>query len=343
MSSDLFGKPPTGRPSSEADRSLIERVAQRLNSQTTATSAEHAAAHARHVAPGATPPQVASASRGAETAAHATSIAAAPSALERRPTPTLQLDFARLAAAGFVTPNHESSQLGEEIRIIKRPLLLKAFPDGGPPSHNSNLIMVTSAQPDEGKTFIALNLALSLALERNIHVLLIDTDFQNPTVQGHLGFTAKRGLIDVLLDPSLDVADVMHRTNIGNLVIIAAGTPHPHATELLASARMAELLGEIAHRYPDRVVMFDSPPLLAASAPSVLALHVGQIVFVVEADSTSRRAVDEALTFVAECPSVSIVLNKRQHWPGSKQFGGYYGYGSYGSSSDADRDPAASR
>lgn len=334
MPSDLI-KSAADRLSRKANRSLIEKAAERLNSSAVATPTER-----REALPGSgspTAPLEAKASTSYSVAEVASS--AAPSTKlspghARRPLSPITLDLGRLRAAGYITPSGETTHVSEEFRIVKRPLLLKAFPDGGPPSQNSNLIMVTSAQPNEGKTFVALNLSLSLALERNIHVLLIDADFQNPSIQGRLGFEAERGLIDVLADPSLDVADVMRRTNLENLSIIAAGAPHRHATELLASARMARLIDDIAHRYADRVVVFDSPPLLAASEPSVLALHMGQIVFVVEADATGRQAVEEALTFIAECPSVSIVLNKRRYWLGSRQFGEYYGYGS---SSNADR------
>ena len=324
MPSDLI-KAASDRLTRDADRSLIEKAADRLHSHSVTPPAERSGAHSPPSQPPAAMSGRTTSAGTVETASPAPSSESAPA---RRLPPPITLDLGRLRAGGYITPNSMTTHIGEEFRIIKRPLLLRAFPDGGPPALNSNLIMVTSAQPNEGKTFISLNLSFSIALERNVHVLLIDADFHNPSVQGQLGFESDLGLIDVIADPSIDLANVIRRTNFPNFSVIAAGTPHRHATELLASARMAQLIDEIAHRYPDRVVLFDSPPLLAASEPSVLALHVGQIVFVVEAEATSRRAVDEALAFIAECPSVNIVLNKRRHWFGSKHFGGYYGYGS---------------
>lgn len=337
MPSDLI-KSAADRLAREASRTLIERAAERLASPAASPVEQRDPAHpSGRTVPG----QAFDAAKpapygGAEVTSPRMAEAAAVPAPARRTSSPIAIDLNRLRAAGYITPSSEKTQVSEEFRIVKRPLLLRAFPDGGTPSMNSNLIMVTSSQPGEGKTFVALNLALSLALERNIHVLLIDADFQNPSVHGRLGFEAESGLIDVLANPTMDIAEVMRRTNLDNLSVIAAGTPHRHATELLASARMAQLVDDIAHRYSDRVVIFDSPPLLVASEPSVLALHVGQIVFVVEAETTSRQAVDEALTFISECPSVSIVLNKRKTWLGSKQFGEYYGYG-YGSSATVGR------
>jgi len=253
-----------------------------------------------------------------------------------RSSRTIEIDLNRLRMAGMVVPNSETSRIAEEFRIIKRPLLLKAFAKGPERIDNGHVIMVTSARPNEGKSFIALNLAMSFASEPNLNVLLVDADFHNPTVPLGLDFKSDRGLIDALLDEKVDLSDLLLRTNLGNLTILPAGRRHPNATELLASKRMAQLVDEIARRYSDRVVVFDSPPVLASSEPGVLALHVGQVAFVVEAESTGRRAVEEALNMITGCKNINLVLNKRRGWMGSEQFGSYYGYGGYyGNSSGA--------
>jgi protein-tyrosine kinase len=233
------------------------------------------------------------------------------------------IDFERLTEKGFALPVDQSA-LAEELRLIKRPLIAAAFARGAHEVENSNLIMVTSANPNEGKTFIATNLALSMASEHDVHVLLIDADVANPSIPRTLGFEAERGLIDVVSDTSVDLADVMIRTNIENLVLLPAGKPRPGASELLASARMSRFVNDIAKRYADRVILFDSPPMLARSEAMVLAQHVGQVVFVVEAERTSRTAVSEALGMIGQKLG-GVILNKAPQIPLQEGFG-YYDY-----------------
>ncbi len=233
------------------------------------------------------------------------------------------IDFARLKEKGFALPVDQTA-LAEELRLIKRPLLSAAFARGAQEVENSNLIMVTSANPNEGKTFIATNLALSMASEHDVHVLLIDADVANPSIPEVLGFEAEVGLIDAVSDSSIDLADVMIRTNIENLVVLPSGRSRPGASELLASARMTRFVNDIAKRYADRVIIFDSPPMLARSEAMVLAQHVGQVVFVVEAERTSRTAVNEALGMIGQKLG-GIVLNKTPQIPLQEGFG-YYDY-----------------
>jgi len=240
----------------------------------------------------------------------------------------VKLDMERLRRLGVLTTNTpETTQIAEEFRIIKRPLLLRAFGEsGGYGQSNNHLIMVTSSRPGEGKTFVSLNLAMSMASEQNMNVLLIDSDVKNPSLPRLLGIETGKGLIDVLTDDNLDLSDVMIRTDINNLSFVPAGTPNPQSTELFAGRTMAGLVQDIARRYSDRVVIFDAPPVLASSEPSVLAMHVGQLVFVVESEVTSRRAVEEALTHLKGCQNINLVLNKSRPWLGRAQFGTYYGY-----------------
>ena len=189
--------------------------------------------------------------------------------------------------------------------------------------------MVTSARPGEGKTFTACNLALSIALEQDYSVLLIDADVRHPSVMAVMGLQAKRGLTDILLDPTLDPADVMIRaSNLRNFAVIPAGRHDPRTPELFASQRMGKLVDSLASRYPDRVIIIDTPPVLASSEPTVVALHVGQSVVVIEADRTSARAIQSALSLISRCASINLVLNKTRVSLGAEEFGNY-GYGYY--------------
>ena len=230
-----------------------------------------------------------------------------------------------MRASGLVTAaNGRTTQL-EEFRIIKRPLLKRAFAQGAPGDKPGNLIMITSALPGEGKTFSAINLAMSIAMELDHTVLLIDADVARPTVLSTLGLPAHRGLMDVLLDADLDVADVMLRTNVNTLSILPAGTSHPRATELLASQAMSTLVNEIANRYPDRIVIFDSPPLLLTSEAHVLASHMGQIVVVVEAEATTQHALKRALSQLEGLDNVNLIYNKTREFPGTEGYDYNYG------------------
>ena len=234
---------------------------------------------------------------------------AAPSTARR--AASVKLDLPRLLRLGFIVPEGgDQTLLSEQFRQVKRQLIQKAFATGADAIHHGNVVMVTSARPREGKTFTAVNLALSLASERDLHVMLIDSDIYSRSVLDTLGLHAQKGLVDVLLDNGSDLSDVLLRTNIPNLCIVPAGTRHPHATELLASQRMARLTEEVSARYADRIIVVDSAPLLARSDPSVLAAWVGQILMVVEQNETGWHLVERSLSLIEGCPAISFVLNK---------------------------------
>ncbi len=234
-----------------------------------------------------------------------------------------EIDLDRLRQLGGVTPNEEKTQIGEEFRIIKRPLIMNAFNrEAG--KTNNNLIMVTSALVGEGKSFCAVNLAISIAMEMDHTVLLVDADVARPSLPKYLGVSNETGLMDVLLDKSLDLSDVMRRTNIEKLSILTSGRKSRHATELLASQSMSDLLTEIAQRYNDRIVIFDSPPLLLTSESRVLATQMGQIVLVVEGEKTSQKAVKDALRQIESCESINLVYNKANPFSGGDLYGYYY-------------------
>lgn len=232
------------------------------------------------------------------------------------------INLAKLRQLGIITPDAEKTQIAEEFRLIKRPLIKNAFYQGAGPNNNGNLIMVTSALAGEGKTFCSINLAMSIAMEMDHTVLLIDADVARPSIPGYLGLKAESGLLDVLLDDKLELADVMVKTNVEKLSILTAGRKNRHATELLASQGMSDLLKEIAQRYSDRIIIFDSPPLLLTSEAHVLASQMGQIVLVVAAEKTPQQAVKEALRQIESCDIVNLIYNKASTFPG----GEYYGY-----------------
>jgi len=236
------------------------------------------------------------------------------------------IDFARLQDAGFITPTVVDSPLLNEFRLIKRPLIQNALGRSAGPIAHGNLIMVTSSLPGEGKSFVALNLALSIAAEVDSTVLLVDADVVIPALPKLLGIEPDKGLMDVLSEPALGLGDVLLRTNVSRLALLLAGTPHRGASEWLASDAMTRLLKEISSRYPDRIVVFDSPPLLATTESRVLASRMGQVVVVVEAERTTHGVLESALSTLEACPVVMTVLNKA-HEPDAGSYYGYYGHG----------------
>jgi receptor protein-tyrosine kinase len=213
------------------------------------------------------------------------------------------------------------------LRVLKRPLLRNAAGKSAAPIKDANLIMITSAMPGEGKTYLAANLAISIAMELDHTVLLVDADVARPSVPGVLGFGQEKGLLDVLTDSSLDLSQVLLRTNIEKLSILPAGTQHPRATELLASDAMNHLLADMAQRYPDRIIIFDSPPLLVTTEARALATHMGQVVLVVKAEGTSHAEVKNAVAAIEACPVKMVALNKASGHLDGHGYGYGYGYG----------------
>lgn len=250
------------------------------------------------------------------------------SQFERAGVATVQevtLDLGELHNSGIVTPDQPKTLVAEEFRILKRPLL-NNIANPAATIRNSNLIMVTSSLPGEGKSFTAINLAISIAMELDRTVLLVDADVARPSLPSVLGFPGGRGLLDVLQDPSLKLNEVLLRTNIAKLSILSSGTRDAQSTELLASEGMGRLLDEMSKRYPDRIIVFDSPPLLPTTEARVLATRMGQIVFVVRAEETPQSAVREALGTLEACPVKLLVLNQARN-VAQAAYGYGYGYG----------------
>ena len=264
---------------------------------------------------------------------HAAPTVVAEKPLDVRPIPVASpaqvsqqvvIDLDALAAAGIVSPNAPRSQIADQYRVIKRPLISNAMGKGATVIENGNLIMVTSSVPGEGKSFTAINLAISIAAELDNTVMLVDADVARPSVLRVLGLPAGPGLLDLLLDDSADLSSMLLKTNIDKLSILPSGTPHARATEMLASDAMTNLLRDMAKRYSDRIIVFDSPPLLLTTEARVLATHMGQIVMVVQAEKTLRSDVQDALATIEACPVKMMVLNQAR----TTSAGGYgYGYG----------------
>lgn len=239
----------------------------------------------------------------------------------------VDVDLAALAARGFATPDAPRSAVADQFRVIKRPLIRNATGKGASLINHGNLIMVTSALPGEGKTFTAINLALSIAAELDNSVMLVDADVARPSILPTLGLPAGPGLLD-LLEGHAEMHDVLLRTNVDKLTILPSGTQHARATELLASEAMRALLDDMAQRYPDRIIIFDSPPLLLTTEARALASHMGQVVVVVQAERTLRADVQHALSTIENCPVRLLVLNKaRAESVSGYGYGRGYGYG----------------
>ena len=236
----------------------------------------------------------------------------------------VELNLDRLFKKGFITPHSANTLLGNTFRMIKRPLLNNVQGKGATVLDNANLIMITSSLSGEGKTFSAINLAISIAMERDIKVLLIDADVNKPSHHEVFEIEAEYGLTDLLLGKVKDMSRVLYKTNIPSLTLMPAGNKTTHATELLASEAMEKFVREISSQYKNRVIIFDSPPLLLPTEASVLASHMGQVVVVVEAEKTHRHDVKKSLDMLSN-KIVLMLLNKARE----KTQLGNYGYYKY--------------
>jgi exopolysaccharide/PEP-CTERM locus tyrosine autokinase len=233
-----------------------------------------------------------------------------------------QVDRRRLAEQGFIVPEGAVTALLEEFRIIKRAVL-----EAARKSDKAQRVLVCSPLPGEGKTFCATNLALAIAAEKDSDVLLVDADFAKPSVLGVLGLTGGKGLMDALADPSIAIEDCVIKTDIAGFHVLPAGTSSSSDSEYLTSRRTAEVLERLTQGAPDRLVIFDSPPALAASPAAELAKHVGQAVLVARADTTGRSAMEDALQLLGSCRDIKLLLNDSHFSPSGRRFGAYYGYG----------------
>jgi Mrp family chromosome partitioning ATPase len=243
------------------------------------------------------------------------------------------VDRARLRDQGLIVPEGAVSALFEEFRIVKRHLLLQAAElrrEGAGAA--AQRVLICSPHPGEGKTYCALNLALAMAAEKESEVLLVDADFAKPSVLSALGLPGGPGLMDALADRSIDVADCVVGTDIPGLWVLPAGDATTSDSEYLSTSRTAAVLdrlsdGQVGGMTPNRIVIFDSPPALAASPAAELAKYVGQAVLIVRADRTGQGAVEDAVSLLSACPNIQLLLNGVQFSPSGRRFGAYYGYG----------------
>jgi receptor protein-tyrosine kinase len=244
---------------------------------------------------------------------------------------SIEIDIEALGKKGFVSSNSERQLINEEYRAIKRKLLDNAFGPLSKSLNNSNIIMVTSSRPSEGKTFTAVNLALSIALEKDKTVLLVDADVLRPNVMRTLELKNKEGLMEYLLDEKKDISEVMNTTNVENLRIIAAGKSHHLSTELLASEKMYDAVEQFANRYPDRVVIVDTPPMLGINETAILANLAGQAILVTEESKSRLVDIENAVNQLNPDMAIGFVVNKSAR---GNTDGTGYGYGYYYAGAD---------
>lgn len=240
----------------------------------------------------------------------------------------VNINWQELSENGFIDATNTKSQLAEELRVIKRPLVNNAHGAESQDIRRSNLVLICSSLPGEGKTFISINLALSIANERDKRVLLIDADVEKPSISKTLGIKQSPGLIEYLENDKVNFSDILLKTDLSNLSVIPAGRRHKYSTELLSSKRMYAFAEEVSNRYKDRIVIFDSPPMLVATQAQVLAELVGQVVFVIAAESTPQSAVNESVAKLSNCDVVMTLLNQTRREFDIYGYG--YGYGKYG-------------
>lgn len=288
--------------------SVVERTIRKLQEEKKASGAASPAQSATQPAPTAQAP--------------ATSP---PPVAPRTRSTSIVLDRGVLRAAGLLPPEPDMKSLARQYRSIKHALVAPAVGRGAPRSPKGYLIMIASAMSGEGKSFTAVNLALSLALEKDINVLLVDADVAKPQLSHVLEVGHSRGLLDALRDPALDVETLIRPTDVPNLSFLPAGEGAEEATELLSSSRMAQIAALLGQNDPARIVLFDSPPLLQTTESVALARVAGQILVVVRAESTPQPVLLDALKVLDGHPAVSLVLNQSQHSSVSSYY--YYGYG----------------
>lgn len=242
--------------------------------------------------------------------------------------PRQRIDRKHLADQGLIQPDGKVTTLLEEFRIVKRQLLLaaRAARHGGGGAA-AQRVLICSPLPGEGKTFCATNLALAIAAEKDSEVLLVDADFAKPSVLSTLGLAGSRGLMDALADPAIRVEDCVIATDVSGLYVLPAGNQTNSDSEYLASSRTAEVLDRLTQGAPNRMVIFDSPPALAASPAAELAKYVGQALVVARADITGQSALEDALSLLSACPDIKLLLNAALFSPSGRRFGNYYGYG----------------
>lgn len=234
--------------------------------------------------------------------------------------PMVAIDRDHLRAEGLIVPEDPVTGLLEEFRIVKRELLADARASASPLARR---ILVCSPHSGEGKTYCATNLAIALAAEPGLEVLLVDADVVNPAITARLGLPEGPGLMDALADPAIRPETLVLRSDIPGLFVLPAGSATNRDAELLASARTGAVLDRLTAGTSDRIVIFDTPPALAASPAAALAQHVGQALLVVRAEETGRAALEDAQQLLSACRDIKLLLNAARYSPSGRRFGTY--------------------
>jgi len=236
------------------------------------------------------------------------------------------LDPECLARHGLIQPDGPITALLEEFRIVKRQVLasVRKARDAGS-GKVAQRVLVCSPLPSEGKSYCAVNLALAMAAEKDSEVLLVDADFAKPSILSMLGLPRGPGFMDVLARDDINVEDCVLATDVAGLHVLPAGNHTTSDSEYLSSTRTAEVLDRLTRAAPNRIIIFDSSPALAASPAAELANHVGQAIVVARADRTGQSALEDALTLLSSCPDLKLLLNAAHFSPSGRRFGDYYG------------------
>lgn len=239
----------------------------------------------------------------------------------------LLIDRAAVRSLGYLPESSEDRRFADQYRQIKRTLISNFLASAVQGPGSPGLIMMASALPGDGKTFTSINLALSIARERDVSVVLVDADVAKPHISQIFGVEGEPGLLNALADETIDIESLVWRTDVRGLSVLPAGPHNSAATEMISSARMQQLVTQLQQRNPRRIVLFDSSPLLATSESLALADIAGHVALVVRSGKTPREAVLEAIEKLGEGRNVSLVLNQGR--PSITQ-NYYYGQGSYG-------------
>ncbi len=248
---------------------------------------------------------------------------------DEEPKRSVVVDSDVLREQGLLAPEGQARHVSDQYRIIKRPILKLAMGESADAHASANLVMIASPLSGDGKTFNAINIALSIANENEVSVVLVDADVAKPHITRLFGLADEPGFIDLLRDGETNLELAKVGTSVPGLSIIPAGQVFEYATELLASNRMAEAVRRLSSGVQNRVVVFDSPPLLQATESSVLASRMDQIVLVVCADRTPRPAVFAAIDLLDPDKPLNLIFNRAGYMFGGSSYGGYsYGYGS---------------
>ena len=253
-----------------------------------------------------------------------------------RPMPTrrLTIDMERLRYEGMIPPAEAQRRLSMQVRSIKNKLL-QAVRAGG--AVRDRIIMVTSALAGDGKTFNSVSIALSLATEKDFHVLLVDGDIPKPSVGNLFGIHEAPGLLDAAREPTLDPEQLVIGTDLPGLDLLSAGRSGVDSAESMSSSRMRDIIDRLA-TVPNRIVLLDSAPLLLTSEAAVLAQYAGQVLLVVREAVTPQQAVLDALAMLGERQGIAMILNGVSESKLEQAYYGYdpyYGYGEEQGASDA--------